>query len=262
MTPLHIACKHGNEEMAELLIEKIDPLSLYNLMIYDYSSTLPLHLVCRHKNEKILTFKAILDKLHTLNSSHYINQALKKEDANRQTILHLAIENNHVRIVELILIGYNKEKELTDGNRGILPIHVAAKNGSIEMLGLMQRYGAVSFKQNYQSENAMHIAAGYNRYRFLREFINYEKVLGAMDAEERRQLVATDHEMTCICVCEEDGEWERDYLSCLRAKDCKSFTPLMTALASLNQKCVEVFLTNTDQGKLLCHFGYRDVELD
>lgn len=248
MTPLHIACKHGNEEMAELLIEKIEPLSLYNLMICDFSSTLPLHLVCRHKNEKFIIFKAILSKLHTLNSMHFIYEVLKKEDGNRQTILHLAIENNHLNIVEQILRDYNEDRVLTEGNRGILPIHVAAKNGSLEMLGLLQSYGAVSFKQNPQSENAMHIAAGYNRYRFLREFINYERALEAMSREDRRALVTSSAEMTCICVCDEDDEEEFDYLTCLKAKDCKQFTPLMTALSSLNQRCVEVFLNNTGQG--------------
>lgn len=240
--------------MAELLIEKIEPLSLYNLMICDFSSTLPLHLVCRHKNEKYIIFKGILDKLHTLDSMHYIYQVLKKEDVNRQTILHLAIENNHLNIVEKILKNYNEDNELTGGNRGVLPIHVAAKNGSMEMLSLLQSNGAVSFMQNPQSENAMHIAAGYNRYRFLREFINYEKALEAMSREDRRALVTSSAEMTCICVCDEDCEEDYDYLACMKAKDCKQFTPLMTALATLNQRCVEVFLTNTNQG-MSSHFS-------
>ncbi len=177
LTPLQIACKNGNEDVAELLIDKLEPSSLFNSLIYDFSNSLPLHLACRHKNEKMIIVKTVLEKLKSLDSNFSILQVLKKEDNNRQTILHLAIENNHLNIVKHLLHNYNFNKELTEASRGNLPIHIAAKNGSLEMLGLLQRYRAVSFEQNYNSENALHIAASFNRYKFIREFLSFERAV-------------------------------------------------------------------------------------
>ena len=95
--------------MVELLIEKIDPASLFNLMLYDHSSSLPLHLACRYKTEKLEIVKLILEKLNNIDSTCSIYQILKKEDCNRQIILHLAIENNHLNIVEFLLKNYKRQ---------------------------------------------------------------------------------------------------------------------------------------------------------
>lgn len=196
-----------------------------------------MHMACRHKNEKFSIIRSILEKLKKLDSSFSLYQVIKKEDSSRQTILHLAIENNHLNIVELLLKEYNFNNELNDGNRGVLPIHVAAKNGSLEMLKLLHKYCAVSFKQNFNLENAMHIAASYNRYKFIKEFLIYEK----SSLENKDSQIVSNDQMTCICVCDDDHE---NTIMCLQAKDCKQFSPLMTALAALNQKCVEIFLNS------------------
>ena len=37
---------------------------------------------------------------------NYIEFALKKEDQNRQTLLNMAVESNHLNIVELLLRDY------------------------------------------------------------------------------------------------------------------------------------------------------------
>ena len=56
-----------------------------------------------------------------------MEKILKKEDQNRQTILHLAVENNHLNIVELLFRDYNLQRDLKDSLNGNLPIHLAAK---------------------------------------------------------------------------------------------------------------------------------------
>jgi hypothetical protein len=115
---------------------------------------MPLHTLCRHKQEKFTIVKKILGcikKLETNSSNtgftmnttadestQLIDQILRKEDSTRQTILHIAIENNHLHIVELLFSEYNLSRELRDSQRGNLPIHVCAKSGSIEMFKLLQ----------------------------------------------------------------------------------------------------------------------------
>ncbi len=249
LTPLQVACKNGNEDVAELLIEKLDPNSLFNSLIYEFSNSLPMHLACRHKNEKLTIIKAILEKLkNILDSSFSIFQVLKKEDNNRQTILHLAIENNHLNIVEHLLQNYNFNNELTNASRGNLPIHIAAKNGSLEMLSLLQKYHAVSFDRNTNRENAMHIAASFNRYKFIRQFLFFERALSQEKTEIEMTIMNADEHMTCICLCEEEMI---KFGACLKAKDCKQYTPLMTALAASNQKCVNEILGNIDDNEIL-----------
>ena len=95
MTPLHLACKYGYDEVAELLIDKMDAERLINpTHTSDFSRTLPLHLACQHKNEKYFIVKKILDKLKsTPNKVNLLEVALKKEDNRRQTILLIAIRH-------------------------------------------------------------------------------------------------------------------------------------------------------------------------
>lgn len=106
-------------------------------------SALPLHLICENKSEKFLLFKAYIEKIK---SEKQLDRCLKKENDSQQTILHISIENNHLNIVELLFRGLNMSKDLRDGLNGNLPIHSAAKNGSIEMFNLLHKYDAVSFK--------------------------------------------------------------------------------------------------------------------
>ncbi len=54
-------------------------------------------------------------------------------------------------------------------------------------------------------------------------------------------IMNADEHMTCICVCDEE---EVRFGACLKAKDCKQYTPLMTALAAANQKCVSEILNS------------------
>lgn len=231
------ACKLGNEDVAELLIDKMDGNLLINLMMSDAS---PLHLATKNKTEKYVTAKKLLEKVYEecskkVSGRDLFDKILKREDQNRQTVLHLAVENNHLNIVEILFRDYNIAKDLKDGLNGNLPIHLAAKNGSCEMFYLLQKYDAVSFKPNNNLENALHIAAFHNRSKFIREFLKYEKyLLENKDSEDSKF-------MQCICVCELDKD---QYIPCIRAKDSKQNTPLLTALAALNQRCVEELMEN------------------
>ena len=101
---MQLSCKLGNEEIAEDLIAKIEANKMLNLIMSESS---PLHLASRIKSEKYLIVKKLLEKAHLEceqkpNGKELFEKILKKEDQNRQTILHLAVENNHLNIVELL----------------------------------------------------------------------------------------------------------------------------------------------------------------
>lgn len=110
-TPLHLACKYGNSECAELLVAKLDHDRLFYTCVSDDVTT-PLHLVCRNKNERVVIMQIILEKLAEAVRArkqifhNYVEFALKKEDQNRQTLLNNAVESNHLKIVEILLKDY------------------------------------------------------------------------------------------------------------------------------------------------------------
>ena len=109
MLPFHISCKTGNGDILELFIKRMDSQKLTGLMLTD-SGLSPLHTICRNKSEKYSIIKMILEKLimsDTSQDREVFDQVLNKEDSNKQTILHIAIENNHANIVELLFRDYN-----------------------------------------------------------------------------------------------------------------------------------------------------------
>ena len=73
-------------------------------------------------------------------------------------------------------------------------IHTAAKNGSIKLLELLEKYDAISFRTNSNKENALHIAAEYNSSLFIRDFLKFEYELLTDPGSDRF--------MKCMCVCD------------------------------------------------------------
>lgn len=104
-----MACKTGNEDILEILTKKMDGQKLITLCISD-TGLLPLHMLCRNKVEKYTIIKKMLEKMimaDTSNERTLFDQVLKKEDAMKLPILHIAIENNHLLIVELLFRDYD-----------------------------------------------------------------------------------------------------------------------------------------------------------
>lgn len=171
---MHLACKLGNEDIALLLIDRLSAKRLVNLIVHDATNgvCMPLHSACKNKTEKYLLVESYLKKIQ---HETQLNKCLLLEDESKQTILHIAIENNHLNIVELLLRDYGMSTEVRDTLDGNLPIHCGAKNGSHEMFNLLQKYDAVSFLTNRSLQNALHIAAFHDRSRFISEFLDYEQ---------------------------------------------------------------------------------------
>ncbi|RNA08851.1 Transient receptor potential cation channel subfamily A member 1 [Brachionus plicatilis] len=258
LTPLHLACKFGFEDEAELLIDRIDRDKLFNVCMLDLPSSLPpLHLACRNKVEKFKIVKRILEKLRDEDSklkvqsgilkSNFIDLISKKEDANRQTILEICIENNHVRLVELLLSNYSISTNQPNSVNGNYSIHLAAKNGSTEILSLLIKYNSNIIRNNLADENPLHIAALYNRFKFVREYLVSERHLLINSdycclRSQKKTSIDSTH-LPCMCNCDGDFDLNSAQLS-IRQRDKKFHTPLMRAIVSGSQLVVEELIND------------------
>lgn len=178
MTSLNLAIKHGHDDVAFLLIDRTDAEHLCSPRTVHMSS--PVHLVCRNKNEKVELLRKMLHKLKELSEKagkdaqgnlkiNYVDRVIRSEDpVSRTTLVHTAIKNNHLNIVELLFNEFTADKETKESKTGNLAIHAAAKNGTVPLLRILQKYDAVSFKTNAEQKNALHIAAEANSFNFLK----------------------------------------------------------------------------------------------
>jgi len=206
MTSFSLACKHGYDDIALLILNRTNIESLISVP----NDCLPLHLICKFKEEKLELVKSILNKLNSQkrlsniltacyynnniinedeNFNIYVNEAVKLLDNNGETIFSFLIENNHLNIIEFVLKEYNQYVvDLVDRNNNCI-IHLAAKSGTTEILKLLIKYNAFSTKVNSNGENALHIAAANNKFNFIREYLINEKIIMGKQADEKGEIV-------------------------------------------------------------------------
>jgi len=211
LNPLAYACKNDNDYITSLLIEHTDVDKLHVSALFS---------LCRNKTEKLTIVKQILLKYSTASqepsSTHdYVQQAMSQQDFNKQTLLHVCIENNHLNIVELLFEKYNCDRFLSDGKQGNLGVHFAAKSGSLKMLNILKQYNAVSSRLNNKEENPLHIAAAHNQFMFIKEFLNIEN-----DSERNFHVDKPS----------------------VRVLNKFSMTPLMVAISLNNQDSLKILL--------------------
>ncbi len=170
-----LACKSGSFKIIELLIERIDikVSFIYNTASPDLQ---PLHMLMKNKAENAPLVARILEKIRQV-SVFDLNEQLLRMDHNRQSILQISIENNHLKTTELLLREYYVTEELREDKNGNLPVHFAARVSGSEVLAVLIANSAFSLKTNGNYENALHIAAANNRFKFIAEFLAHEQSL-------------------------------------------------------------------------------------
>jgi ankyrin repeat protein len=213
MTPLHVACKYGYDDIAFLLNEYTSVEKLAN----SSGDSLPLHLACRNKTEKYHVVKKMLDKIKqsSTKENNMLEAVMNKLDAGRQTLLQIAVENEHGKLVELFLSEYAVSVDQED-RVGNLPVHLGARAGSTEILKLLAKHNASLFKCNQNKENALHIAAAHNRFKFIKDFILLERAQREKEAGTGPPSV--------------------------KMLNRHGFTPLFSAVSAGHVKCVEALL--------------------
>jgi ankyrin repeat protein len=240
MTALDISCKYGFHDIATVLVDKAKIETLLN----PNKEGSPLYLACKNKKENLAIVKKILDRLkneqEALNddSIHYANDILKKLD-NNQTVLSISINNNHLNIVELLLKEHFKCITSIEDKNGNSLIHLAAKNGSPDLLKLLIKHNAFSMKLNKNNDSPLHIAAANNKFNFIKEFLAYEKVYMERSHEEK-ETSATSILTTMSSTDSTDSHSNQSYIPSIKRVNKNEHTPLFVAVVSGHLKCVEI----------------------
>ena len=158
LTPLEIACKNGYDEIGLILLEKTDIDTLEN----------SIYLICSFREEKLNFVEQIFDKLKN-SSEQKIPTIFKNLD-----IFETLILNNHLNIIEFVLKEFGSYLIDRVDNNGNQLVHLAAKNGSTDLLNICIMHNAVSLKTNLNNDNALHIAAINNRFNLIKDFLIYD----------------------------------------------------------------------------------------
>lgn len=163
MHPLHGACFHGSVNTARLLIQQgADVLAL------DDSESIPFAHACRNSHSKILEMFFTEFETHAR-----IQEIITAVDVGRNTLLHLAVSSANVQIVELLLEKKADPTAKREDEQN--PVHLCAKNDSVEILKKLLVAGGNINDLDGENETILHKAAAHNREHIL-EFVLHKKV--------------------------------------------------------------------------------------
>jgi len=181
---------------------------------------LALHSACLNKKSELINiFQVILNKFN----KDRLDELLNILDKSKRTVLQIAIENNHMKIIdELLSLMSSSEIFRKKDINGNLPIHYAAKLGTIELFELLKKYDMISFDSNEQNDTALHIATINNRFLFMKILINFEK--SYLIREEKKN----------------------DLIPMYKRSNKMNYTPLQLGLIMSNEKCVEELINSSD----------------
>ncbi|KAK1938253.1 Ankyrin-2 [Phytophthora citrophthora] len=139
LTPLHIACKMGNEQAAALLIyygAKLDARSLRD-------DATPLILTCRAESESVA--KLLIESEADLSAC----------DSSGSTALHVAVYAGNEGLVMLLLRGSDHALLSRKNNEGETAMHIAAKFGYFGIVRGLLAYGASAKDEDSQGRTPL-----------------------------------------------------------------------------------------------------------
>jgi len=189
-------------------------------------------LICSFREEKLNFVEQIFDKLKN-SSEQKIPTIFKNLD-----IFETLILNNHLNIIEFVLKEFGSYLIDRVDNNGNQLVHLAAKNGSTDLLNICIMHNAVSFKTNLNNDNALHIAAINNRFNFIKDFLIYENNL----RKNSNTLIAEDESL----INENKEELNDQHIPCVQCFNKNNFTPLFLAIIGGHLKCVEALASSED----------------
>ncbi|XP_033635280.1 transient receptor potential cation channel subfamily A member 1 homolog isoform X2 [Asterias rubens] len=151
MTPLHMACTHGNLEVAKMLIEKGA-----QLRCCDEENNTPLLVACTEGHIKIVQLLFAAGE-----NQGILSQMLTDRDVELNTAIHVAVDSGKQEIVQMCLEkGANVNTFDYQRNTSL---HVAAAAGHLNIVKLLLQRGARIDALNAERATALHRACAFNR---------------------------------------------------------------------------------------------------
>ena len=179
MTALHYSCKLGYIEISSKLINKTTVENLTEFHEINKSNkfaNLAIHLAINRKHEQVDIVIQILAKVKEAGENYLTNLMYDRLNENQHTILQIAINRGHLKIIEAILKDYYVDLNKFDVN-GQLSIHLAAYIGNLDILEILARYDADVCEPNSKGDYPLHVAAFKNRFSFIKQFLKNQKYL-------------------------------------------------------------------------------------
>lgn len=154
MTPLHLAAIHNSVGVVGILID-----ADASLRSIDETLSTPLHRASMEGNLEVVSL--LLEAADKDGGWVSITQMVSDLDSAHNLPLHLAIDNDHVDIVRL-LIGKGSDTNIARQNF-VFPLHLAAVAGNEDIIDLLIQNTARVDCLNASQETPLHRAAEYNQ---------------------------------------------------------------------------------------------------
>lgn len=193
--------------------ESLENLNDYFEWINKSNKTLPLHSAAAYNNMEKNYDKmesTVKKMLYKLREADLLYQALDSRDQNNDTLLHIAIKNNNISLVKTLITEFNNKIDVEGGPDSFTPLQLTAQLGSIEIFDFLLENNANIDEVNIRNENALHVAATYNKPQFIKHFLNKEYEINK-------------------------------HYSCYDDKNSQQFTPIMCATFYGHINCIDVF---------------------
>lgn len=128
-TPLHVAVLANRSEMVELLLK-----SGFDSYAHDRRGNTPLHLACQMGLNEIVEILLTHSKTTSDKQSMTIEQYLLVNNFDGQTSLHLAAINDRRSTIELLVNKFTANINSRDSKSGETILHKAIKNFNVELV--------------------------------------------------------------------------------------------------------------------------------
>jgi len=164
-TPLHEACEGGSDKIVELLLQKGA-----QILEADRDGVLPLHVACREGHIAIV-------KQLFLHGYHIKDGLVRAKDMHGNSALHFAVESGVKEIVEVLLL--NGSDPIAQKKNEVTPLHIAARNGHIEIAKYLVQYkgqskgGTDIIEMTEREQNTpLHFAAHFNQCEMIEYLVS------------------------------------------------------------------------------------------